>query len=129
VVLPEIVRERRHAGVEQIDVVEDLVVGVVLGRQAEHRGLDAQVDVLRDDDDRVPVASILQALCGRQDLVVGAGAGQRRIEVARQRLGLEEQAPDRRLGEAGTEGRRRLDRQTRVDLGLVRVLIRCRGSG
>ena len=50
VLLPEVRRQRRHAAVEDVGVLERLVAVVVLGVHAEHRGLDAQVDVLGDQD-------------------------------------------------------------------------------
>ena len=48
--LPEVRRQRRHAAVEDVGVLERLVAVVVLGVHAEHRRLDAQVDVLGHQD-------------------------------------------------------------------------------
>ena len=51
VLLPEISRQRRDAGVEDVGIFNGLVaVVVILGVDAEDRGLDAQIDVLRDEN-------------------------------------------------------------------------------
>ena len=52
VAIPEVGRQFGRAGVEQAEIVERAVVLVVLGDDAVDARLDAQVDVLGDQDDR-----------------------------------------------------------------------------
>ena len=104
--LPERLRQGRHARVEQGGVVEHLVVGVVLRRDAEDRGLDAQVDVLGDDDDGAFWPQFPQGQGGTEQVVVGVGPGQGLGEAGAQVLGLEEEPPCG--GEYAPAGIRRL---------------------
>ncbi len=75
---PEVRRQRRHAGIQNVRVFERLVAVVVLRMHAEHGGLDAQVDVLRDEHDARFRIFLLERDRLAENRIVGA---------ARQRLG------------------------------------------
>ena len=72
--LPEVRRQRREPGVEHVGVFDGLVAVVVLGVHADHRCLDAQVDVLGHQRDARLVVQRLQRQGLRKDGVVGAVA-------------------------------------------------------
>ncbi len=112
--VPETGFEPAHAGVEEVVVLQHLVVGVVLGGEAERARLDAHVDVFRHQDHAARGLLLLQVAHHREDLVVGLAGRQRRRQVAVDRLGLQEQAP---------AGRRpvlaRLDRQPGGDIAAL----------
>ena len=89
--LPEIGRQGQRAAVEQIQVVGDLVVEVVLGRQAQRTGLDAHVDVLGHQH-RLPLGKDLaQRGRHRQNAVVGLAGGQGFGQGRFQHAGLQEE--------------------------------------
>jgi hypothetical protein len=119
VVLPEVLRKRLHPGVEQVDIVEDLIVGVVLRRDPEHRRLDAQVDVLGDDDDLAIGPQRCRAWrC--PGCCCPTAAGQRGRQLQIEQLGLKEQPSGGRERDAAAVGRDGADQKAGVDLVLVR---------
>ena len=91
VALPEVGRQRQHAGVQQVAVLERLVVEVVLGRQAQRTRLDAHVDVLRHQHDIAPLLLFAQRLDDAEDLVVGLALRQADRQVDVDQIGLEVQ--------------------------------------
>ncbi len=90
--IPEVRRQRQHAGVEQVGIVERLVVLVVLGRQAQGARLDAHVDVFRHQH-HLALALVLlaQRLHDTEDLVVGLALRQAGRQLVVHQLRLEEQ--------------------------------------
>ena len=113
--VPEVGRQLAHAGVEQVGVLQHLVVEVVLGRQRQRTRLDAHVDVLGHQDHLAARVGFLQMADHGEDLVVGLAAGQRRGQLAVDRLGLQEQAAGRLLVAL------RRQRDAIVDVGLAVV--------
>ena len=87
--VPEVGRQRQHAGVEQVAVFQRLVVEVVLGRQAQGARLDAHVDVLGHQHHVAPRLLLAQALHHAQDLVVGLALRQARRQLEVEEGGLE----------------------------------------
>ncbi|MNN21936.1 hypothetical protein D3C81_1352750 [compost metagenome] len=90
VLLPEVLRQLRGAGVEQAEIVQRAVVFVILRINAGDRRLDAQVDVLGDEHHRHVRRLFLQHQDGAEDGVVRDDLAEAlaRVEVA----GLEIQA-------------------------------------
>ena len=72
-VLPEFLAMQAHAAIQEAQIVQRPVVVVILGLHAQDGGLDAQVDVLGDEDDRRFRIIVLQRQGGAQDFVVGKG--------------------------------------------------------
>ena len=91
--IPEIVRQRANAGVQEVGVFEDLVVEIVLGGESERMRLDAHVDVLGHQDDLALRDFLLQVHHHADDLVVGLAYGQVGGQVSADGLGLQEQVP------------------------------------
>jgi hypothetical protein len=108
--VPEVARQRAHAGVEQVGVLEHLVVEVVLRRQAQRTRLDAHVDVFGHQHDFALRFFLLQIAHHGENLVVGLAGGEGGRQLAVDRLGLQEQAPLRLLPVF------RLDRQPVLDV-------------
>ena len=90
--VPEVGRQFEDAGVEQVGVFQYLVVEVVLRLQPERPRLDAHVDVFRHQNDFALRVQALQVNHHGEDLVVGLGSGQPGWQVARDGLGLQEEA-------------------------------------
>ena len=80
------------AGIEQAGVVDDPIAVVVLGREAQNTRLDAQVDVLGDQDDGALGTERPERDGHGQDDVVRLVAGHGRRQVHAELLGLQEQA-------------------------------------
>ena len=89
--LPEIVRQPAGAAEQQVEIVDHLVVGVILGSNTEYRRLDAQVDILGNQHDFVVRNFLLEGHDRAQDRVVVLVAGQGFRQLVVVGLGLEEQ--------------------------------------
>ena len=103
--LPEVRRQRLDAAVQEIGVLDGLVAEVVLGMHADDRGLDPQVDVLRDERD--PGVRPLQLERERlaENRIVRASPRQLR-QAGRQGAGLEvKPAAGRTLAVVAAAGR------------------------
>ena len=92
VLVPEVGRQFEDAGIEQVGVFQHLVVEVVLRLQPECSRLDAHVDVFRHQNDFALRVQALQVNHHGEDLVVGLGGGQPGRQIARDGLGLQEEA-------------------------------------
>ena len=119
--LPEIGRQRRDAGEQQVGILDRAVVEVVLRVDAEDRRLDAQVDVLGHQRDAHRRHLHLQRQRVAEQRVVDALAGQRVRQPGRQAAGLEEEPAGGRLLAviAGAPGRQ-LEAAVDLVLGGVR---------
>src|SRR5690606_12105558 len=76
VVIPEICWEFSHATVEQIGVLKYLVIEIVFSRYSDGAGLDSDIDVLADQDDRSFRILFLKIPDYSKDLVVCFPASQ-----------------------------------------------------
>ncbi len=88
---PEVVGQQHHPRVQQVLVLEDLVVEVVLGGQAERARLDAHVDVFRHQHDLALRELLLQGADHAQDLVIRLALRQAVRQLDLVELGLQEQ--------------------------------------
>src|SRR5688572_4664804 len=100
--VPEILRQRAHAGVEEVGVLEHLVVEVILGVEPQRPRLDAHVDVLRHQHHFALRLALLEGAHDGKDLVVGLARGERRGQAAVHRLGLQKQPAARLLSFPGS---------------------------
>ena len=108
--VPEVRRQFAHAGVEEVDILQHLVVEIVLGGEPQRTRLDAHVDVFGHQDD-LPLRLLpLQGHHHADDVIVRLAQGERLGKRAVQRLGLQEQ-----LARGGIR-RVALERDARVDL-------------
>ena len=117
--VPEVGLQLAHAGVQQVGVVEHVIARVIFGADAERVGLDAQVDVLRDQDDVAVGVALAEVERDAEEGVVG-GAGRHAVgQAAAHRLHVKVQAPRIQL--------RRVRRQPHaaadVALGLFHQLV------
>ena len=90
---PEVGGQGERAAVEQVEVVGDLIIEVVLGRQTQRAGLDAHVDVLRHQHHLLGREHLAQGGRHRQDAVVGLAGGQRLGQRGVEHARLQEQPP------------------------------------
>ena len=119
VFLPEIRRQLEHPRVEQIRVFDGLVAVIVFGLHTDDGGLDAQVDVLRDQRDARLRVLALQRQRLTENCVIRSVARQGIGQSAAQNARLEEQSSGRAL--LVSVHLRSRQRQAFVDLHLAGV--------
>jgi hypothetical protein len=105
--VPEIRAEFGAARIQQADIVEHLVIEILLRMNAQDRGLDAQIDVLRHQRDRDVLAFRLQGERRTEDAVVFLAAGHAGGQFGSEDARLYVQRPGRMaVGHGGTVGQR-----------------------
>ena len=92
VTVPEVGGQLSRARVEEVGVLEDVVVEIVLGEEADGTRLEAHVDVLRHQHHGPRRMRVLQCADHAEDLVVGFAGRQRGRQRLRHRMRLEVEA-------------------------------------
>ena len=91
--IPEVVAELAGATEQQVEVIDDAVIGVILGRDSQNGCLDTQVDVLGDEDDFMILDILPQRDNRVQNRIIIFISWQRFRQIGTMRLGLKKQAP------------------------------------